>query len=326
MLRSGSTKHLTPSKSGPMQQHWHHKHKDTEDKHEDEEDEEDEEDGKHEVDEKKIQEKRRNVDYRKKIKQKNMSSCQVRDIESRTWVLPKWGPLQTSPHRPSTWSFQDFTANLSHLELQTVQITTNWISHSALCMLESSNLSCFLPVDSIINGCKWQGSRKRAWKFLRWRMSKWHVFWIWTVFYRLLSLLSTATVATVHKPRDSSELSHGHIAVTGSPACSVRKFDPKLPKRPKLSARNVVRLTATNCALLPRLQPADHLRPFLPFKRHELQTISSHSTLSGGNLWVRGSRQSAVRDIQAANSKKRHKSVEKIQISVINNDTHNKNK
>ena len=137
---------------------------------------------------------------------------------------------------------------------------------------------------------------------------------------------STATVATVHKPRDSSELSHGHIAVTGSPACSVRKFDPKLPKRPKLSARNVVRLTATNCALLPRLQPADHLRPFLPFKRHELQTISNHSTLSGGNLWVRGSRQSAVRDIQAANSKKRHKSVEKIQISVINNDTHNKNK
>ena len=82
--------------------------------------------------------------------------------------------------------------------------------------------------------------------------------------------------ATVHKPRDSSELSHGHIAVTGSPACSVRKFDPKLPKRPKLSARNVVRLTATNCALLPRLQPADHLRPFLPFKRHELQTISNH--------------------------------------------------
>ena len=115
---------------------------------------------------------------------------------------------------------------------------------------------------------------------------------------------------------------HGHIAVTGSPAC-IRKFEtPETSKLPKanLSPRNIVRLTATNCALLPRLQPGRGI--------HFLHHFSIRLR-RGIELELRGSRQRAVRDIQAANSKKntqvdvesvhvQNRCVEKIQSLVIN--------
>ena len=112
-------------------------------------------------------------------------------------------------------------------------------------------------------------------------------------------LLSTATVATVHKPRDSSELSHGHIAVTGSPALQRQKIWPETSETSETLSSERSKAHGNELCTAP---PAATCRPFTaifafqttwnfkPFQAIQLSPVETYGSEAPGRVQFETSR------------------------------------